>query len=63
MGHKGFGLLSLQVQLRTDNKLDFGLIFAVLIIRSLDNHECRKIDSTLRKCGKELGEEHAYQYI
>ena len=43
--------------------LNLGLTFAVLIIRSFDNHECRKIDPTLRKCGKELGEEHAYQYI
>ena len=43
--------------------LNLGLTFAVLIIRSLDNQECCKIDPTLRKCGKELGEEHAYQYI
>ena len=43
--------------------LNLELIFAVLIIRSLDNQERRKIDPTLRKCGKELGEEHTYQYI
>ena len=43
--------------------LNLGLTFAVLIVRSLDNQECRNIDPTLRKCGKELGEEHAYQYI
>ena len=42
--------------------LNLGLTFAVLI-RSLDNQEYCKIDPTLRKCGKELGEEHAYQYI
>ena len=43
--------------------LNLGLTFAVLIIRSLDNHECHKIDPTLTKSGKELGEEYAYQYI
>ena len=43
--------------------LNLGLTFAVLIIRSLDNHECHKTDPTLTKCGKELGKEHAYLYI
>ena len=35
--------------------LNLGLTFAVLIIRSLDNHECHKIYPTLTKCFKRTG--------
>ena len=43
--------------------LNLGLTFSVLIIRSLDNQECRKISSHLKKMWKKMGEEFAYQYI
>ena len=43
--------------------LSLGITFSVLILRSLDNEEYHNIYNTLRKCGQELGEELAYQYI